>query len=549
MCESRDSSGAHAPRGHKGRDALRPVWPLSRTVTQSVTRAVPTQSVGTRVSRVLLLVVLCTPLFFFRLADRDLWSSHEARAAMDAQTILDDGAWGLPHLFDGRPELQKPPLYYWLVAALGRLRGGVDAWAVRLPAALSASLCVLALFLGIHHGRHRPVTAILSAVFLATAVHFTWLARIGRIDMPLTLTVILTAGSFYLALGMTGWPHVLLLISGYCAVAAGVLLKGPIGLVLPAAILLSHLAIEYGPPTPSRWHAWSGALHRLGIAWGLPLFALLGVPWFWWANTATDGEFFRVFVWHHNIERGWGGSTLRANPWWFYLPQFLGDFLPWSPLVPLAVWWSWRRGWWWSDAEARFGLTWFLTVLVVLSCSRFKRADYLLPAYPGAALFLGCAGEHWFRESAFGRRWGGRLAVLGAVLMVLFWLVRVEWVLPRVEPYRDYRPFAACIRRLAPAPARVIFFRTEAHALAFHVGRPLGILIQWQELNAQLLRPGTHYVVMPPPSGAEWSLHLQGVRLERLLSNTDLCGGDHERPLLLFRCTHTDDLRADAATP
>ena len=78
-------------------------------------------------------------LFFHRLADRDLWSSHEARAAQDAQSILSDGAWGLPHLFDRKVELQKPPLYYWLVAALAQLRGGaVDAWAVRLPAALAA---------------------------------------------------------------------------------------------------------------------------------------------------------------------------------------------------------------------------------------------------------------------------------------------------------------------------------------------------------------------------------------------------------------------------
>ena len=39
-------------------------------------------------------------LFFHRLGDRDLWSSHEGRAAQDAQTILDDGDWGLPRLFE-----------------------------------------------------------------------------------------------------------------------------------------------------------------------------------------------------------------------------------------------------------------------------------------------------------------------------------------------------------------------------------------------------------------------------------------------------------------
>src|SRR5262249_19365801 len=151
----------------------------------------------------------------------------------------------------------------------------------------------------------------------------------------------------------------------------------------------------------------------------------------------------RVFFWHHNVERGFGGSALRANPWWFYLPQFAGDFLPWSILFPLAGWWSYRRGLCRADADARFGLVWFVSVLLVLSCSRFKRADYLLPAYPGAAIFLGCVGQRLLGESAL--KWRRIAAVAFAALvgvMVAFWLFRVEWQLPARESYRDYRAFA-----------------------------------------------------------------------------------------------------------
>src|SRR5437660_2380737 len=135
-------------------------------------------------------------LFFYRLADRDLWSSHEARAGMDAQAVLDGGLGVLPCLFDDRLELQKPPLYYWLVAGIAWLRGGaVDAWAVRLPSALSALGCVLLLALGLARVRGRPLAGLQAALVLASAVHFTWLARIGRIDMPLTLTVTVAAGA------------------------------------------------------------------------------------------------------------------------------------------------------------------------------------------------------------------------------------------------------------------------------------------------------------------------------------------------------------------
>src|SRR5689334_3072155 len=82
-------------------------------------------------------------LFFFQLGARDLVSSHEARAAQNAQRMLDTGEWGLPTLFDGQRDLQKPPGFYWLVAAVGRLNGGhVSPWAARLPAALSAVFAV-----------------------------------------------------------------------------------------------------------------------------------------------------------------------------------------------------------------------------------------------------------------------------------------------------------------------------------------------------------------------------------------------------------------------
>jgi 4-amino-4-deoxy-L-arabinose transferase-like glycosyltransferase len=479
-------------------------------------------------------------LFFHRLADRDLWSSHEARAAMDAQTILESGDWGLPRLYDGRAELQKPPLYYWLVALLAWLRGGtVDGWAVRLPAAGAAILCVLFVGIGLSFVRKRGA-ALIATVVLATALHFTWLARIGRIDMPLTLSVTSALGGLYLARGRPmrmRWP---LLLMAYLALSAGMLLKGPIGIVLPTTVMTVYLLLELGLPSPRRSRAWAAALSEMGVWWGVPLVAVLTLPWFVWANRASGGEFFRVFIWHHNIERGWGGSSLRANPWWFYLPQFAGDFLPWSLLLPVALWWRYRRGLWGTDGEARFGLVWFAAVGLVLSCSRFKRADYLLPAYPGAAVFLGCIGQHWLRDIAPRPR---RLVVGGfamlAASMVLFWLVRVQCQLPAAEPYRAYRGFADRIRQLAPRPEEVILFRTEAHPLAFRLGRPLAVVVQWGELNARLLKPGTHYLVTPPQYAEESFLSLHGLRLERVVGNRELSGGKHEHPLVLLRATAT----------
>jgi 4-amino-4-deoxy-L-arabinose transferase-like glycosyltransferase len=496
-----------------------------------------------------LLFLLCIFLFFHRLAERDLWSSHEARAAMDAQTILDDGS-PLPHLYDGRPELQKPPLYYWLVAGIAHLSGGsVDAWAVRLPAALSALGCVAVVLLALGWGCRRWSAGLLAALVLATTGHFTWLARIGRIDMPLTLAVTVAALSFHLAIRdripttqQGRWPFLLV---GYLAIALAVLLKGPIGLVLPAAIVATHLLIEGHWPAFWEGRAWLGIFQTLGLWWGLPLVLALTLPVFWAIQQASQGQFFHEFFWFHNVERGLGGSRLRSHAWWLHGPYFLLYFLPWTPLLFLAGFACLRSGRWKVDAEARFGLAWALAVVLVLSSARFKRADYLLPAYPGAALFLGCVfprkPSHGVGrvsrpvQTAQESRPTSRLALGVAALAAAWWVVQLEWILPAQEPQRDYRRFAAEIRRRAPIPAQITFFRTEAHALAFRLGRPLVILVEWSALRDQLSTPGPHYLVMPVESAEQCSRYLPGVQLEEVMYNTDLSGGKHERPLVLLR--------------
>ena len=496
-------------------------------------------------------------LFFYRLCDRDLWSSHEGRAAQDAETILEDGNWGLPRLFDRKyVDLQKPPLYYWLVAAVAFIRGRpVDAWAVRLPSALAAAGCVFLLYwFGIHRGRWRA--ALLAALVLATAVHFTWLARIGRIDLPLTLAVSFALICFYIGwqaskssiLGLTrgadatplaqiylrpkrAWPWFL---AAYLSVALAVLLKGPIGLVLPVAVAAIWLLTEGELPLPWRIHSWLNLAHRLGLWWGLPLIFVIAGPWFFWAAFQTDGAL-EQSLWYHNVVRAVGGTEkMRARPLLFYIPRLAMDFLPWSVLLPLAIWYVFRQQGWRKDPEARFGLVWLISMTAMLSCVGFKRADYLLPAYPGAALFLGCVGERWLQAVRYPVRLVGAFGVVVAGCLVGWWAYLV-WVLPRDEPEREDRTFAAVIRHYAPAPDPVIFFRVEAHTLAFHTGRPVDTLLEWENLDFWASQPRAFYVVMDPDYAREWPDYLRRGTLELVTSNVELAGGKHEHPLLLYR--------------
>ena len=130
-----------------------------------------------RVSRwPVLLAGICGLLFFHDVGERDLWGSHEARAAQNAQRMLDDSAWGLPRLFDDHYDFQKPPMFYWLAAVAGWTNSGhVDAFAVRLPAALAATACVFLVFL-VMQRRKRPVAGLVAALVLRPGLPLRTLA-------------------------------------------------------------------------------------------------------------------------------------------------------------------------------------------------------------------------------------------------------------------------------------------------------------------------------------------------------------------------------------
>ncbi len=448
-------------------------------------------------SPVVLLVALSAVLFFWRLGHRELYSSHEARAAQNAQRMLDSGEWGLPTLFDGRVDLQKPPGYYWAVAAVGWLnQQRVEEWVARFPAALAGFACVLLVY-GFLSGEGRAQAALLAAIALATTGHFLAISRTARIDVPLTLTVSTALLAFYRGCYCTraqavGW-HLL------AAVAAGlaVLLKGLVGLALIGPVAVIWFVAERFICSPHH----RPRLPIICLVLGPLIVLAVSLPWFLWANHVTEGELFRVFFWYHTIARFAGTAPqLASHPWWYYGPRLAVDLLPWTPaLIGLAVW-AVRRRLWHTDRTLRFGAIAFAVMLLVLSSARFKRADYLLPCYPFAAIALGCASEAWFAMRIHPR--SIRLAHggigLAIVASVIGWAVLTMVVEPRAQANEEKRRFAQAIRHHAPAPARILQFRMESHLLSYHLGQPIHTLVEWGELNERLAVPGSHFVVMPP---------------------------------------------------
>jgi 4-amino-4-deoxy-L-arabinose transferase-like glycosyltransferase len=473
-------------------------------------------------------------LFFFRLGHRELYSSHEARAAQNAQRMLDTGEWGLPVLFDGQADLQKPPGYYWSVAAFGWLNGGeVTGFVARLPAAL-AGLLAVAMAFAFLRGEGRPVAAWVAALALATAVHFTAIARTARIDVPLACAVTASLFAFYRGCRPETKGRLLWHLLSAVAAALGVLLKGPVALALLGPTALAWLiATRFTSSADER-----PRLPFTSILLGTLTVFAVAAPWFLWANRETHGEFFQVFFWHHNVERFAGTSpTLASHPVWYYLPRFAADFLPWTPALALLVWRAVRSGQWRQDRVLGFGLTWFAVMLLVLSAAKFKRSDYLLPLYPGAAIALGCAAEAWLASRRRLRpvrlaKWGFGLTLAGAVVG---WQVMTLVVEPAEQRAEEKRAFAEVVRTHAAQPQEVMLFRAESHLLAWHLGRPLVTRVEWHDLNDWLAEPGPHVVVMPPEYVYPAQQIVRSRKLVEVARLGDFTPDPPPRPLLLLR--------------
>lgn len=547
---------------------------------------------------VVLVGLLAGFLFFSRLGHRDLFSSHEARAAQNAQRMLDTGEWGLPTLFDGQSDLQKPPGYYWLVAAVGWLNGGeVNAWAARLPAAAAGLVTVLLVFLFLRPRAGTPVAATVAAVALATAVHFTAISRIARIDVPLTCAVTASLLAFYRGcvastasgaeeggeagrvwqgrvsvertsfdrchqkrellapsilptttgrpprLNRLGW-HLLSAI----AAAVGVMLKGPIALALIGPTAVAFLLVErVASARPDR-----PRLPLSSMVLGTVVVTALGLPWFLWADRATDGEFVRVFFWHHNVARFAGtAATLASHPWWYYFPRLAADFLPWTPALGFLVVWATRSGHWRNDRQLRFGLVWLVVMFAVLSSAKFKRSDYLLPLFPGAAVAFGCAAEAWGRAGRNPRKVRAAAWAFGTTVaaVVLGWQVMIFAVEPAEQGREEKRAFAEMIRAHAPAPQCVWLFRTESHLLAFHLGPPLSTFVEWMELNDRLAEPGPHFMVMPPEYVYPAQQIVTSRRLVVVARLEDYTSGKPPRPLVFLRSSDSHEDRSPTPPP
>jgi len=361
------------------------------------------------------------------------------------------GDWLVPHL-NGAIYYDKPPLFFWIAAAAQRIGVGLPAAAI-LPSQLGAAAALLATF-GIARRLAGVPAALASAVLLATGLRFASFA--GRANLDALLTGFVALSLYGFVRGETaaepnasrGWYA-----SGCLAAGLGVLVKGPIAIAIPAVtIVVSRLLEGRGRSLLSAWMPAAVALALLPVA-----------VWLAAAGQHVGWDYVSRIVMHHAVEHALGRVSHPGAPW-DYLRIFPVAFLPGALLLPAAFATLPRRLPF--DRSDALPLAWLGGGLLLLSLFPVKRHHYLMPLYPGAALFVARIatrnGERLLgeRRVARGLAAAGRFAIaglgagFGATLVlaaVLVWLGADPRALSGARPVARIWPLVAAASPLTIA--------------------------------------------------------------------------------------------------
>ncbi len=396
-----------------------------------------------------LLAAIAAAMFFANLGGAHLWDVDEAIFSQAAKEMLVRGDYVVPY-FNGEVFPDKPALMYWFMISAYKVFGPTE-FAARFWSAIFGIGSVLLTF---RLGRlmFSPAVGVWSALILASCVSFNIIARAATPDSFLvffsTLAMLLFVGATAKARALSGepnernapwagqtrfepsWPSYVLI---YAAMGCGVLTKGPIGVVLPTAVIgLFLLMVRAEPIELVVGAGWRGALRNafrylsrllspvlfLRTVWSMrPLTAIAVVlavagPWYALVGVETDGQWLIGFFGVHNFGRFLNAMENHRGPIVYYVGAIAVGFFPWSVLsIPCFLHAKnqvderhpWRAGY-------LLVASWLTVWIGFFSLAGTKLPSYVVPAYPALALACGCFVESWLRNPLLVSRVWTRLA-------------------------------------------------------------------------------------------------------------------------------------------
>jgi 4-amino-4-deoxy-L-arabinose transferase-like glycosyltransferase len=304
----------------------------------------------------------------------------QAKQAFTSFEMIKEGHWFYQHTPQERVAT-KPPLVGWVSAGLFALTRSWDvAW--RLPSFLAAIAIAILLFRA-SNSTYGSAAGLIALSAFGLNLLSPRLATFVRTDMPLAFVMFL--------IGLLIWQKVREQeewrpqdrIYLFALLTVVMLIKGPI----VYAFLLPGIGIfewwRRKSNAVSAWPGWWPWLASFGVFLLWVIGGILFVPGFF------DQVVVREFI-------GRFGETIhRPQPLYFYLPQLLHKFAPWSVLMIFIAFLSLRparigirNAFRKISPETFWLICWVFGGLLVMSLVPSKRVDRIFPIVPPLCLLL-----------------------------------------------------------------------------------------------------------------------------------------------------------------
>ena len=359
------------------RDAARPQRGKGFSALIDFARASHTRAV-------LLLLAFCLVAFlpgFFQIppVDRD-----EARFAQATKQMVETGDY-VDIRFQNEVRYKKPVGIYWLQTvavkagqALGVPEAQTTIWLYRIPSLLGAIGAVLLTYWAALAFVSRRA-AILAAVMLGASILLGVEARLAKTDAVQLMISVAALGAMariYLSQYRpdvakdAGWKLPAIF---WTAIAAGILIKGPLIVMLAALPAAALYAFD-------RSASWLKKLRPIpGVVWVI----LLALPWFILILMRSGDTFLMESLGKDLFAKVAGGRESHGAPPGYYITLFWFTFWPAAPLTVLAApaVWAVRR-----EPGPHFLLAWIVPAWIVFEVVITKLPHYVLPLYPAIAI-------------------------------------------------------------------------------------------------------------------------------------------------------------------
>lgn len=350
-----------------------------------------------------ILIILCIMFLFLGLGSFPLIDVDETRYATMARDMVLTGDYN-NLMLNGIPFLEKPPLYFWLVACSIKTFGAFTPFIVRFPIALmSFILVIITYFFG-----KRVISekfGFYTASVLLSSFFFLMLSHIAILDSLLMVFIAFALYSGFMVTICNQNNRKWFWLCFYVSIGCGVLAKGILACGIPVVIMFLYLLIK------KQLKLLLHPIHLLGIL----LFFLIVTPWHYLMHK-TYGTFFWIeyFVRHH-FARFLNSETIgRERPFLYFIPVFLAGFMPWFLLSIDLLFDGIRKlinrfktstgnifeklyGVIKTDNDMDslilFAVLSFGFIFLLFSIASTKLPTYILPAFPFASILM---GYYWY---------------------------------------------------------------------------------------------------------------------------------------------------------